>query len=329
VRERILEAARKFEQQLPKRTKLELGFDQSDNVATRLNRLTTDFAIAIGLVAITLLPLGLRAASIVMISIPLSLAIGVSTLHMVGYSLNQISIAGFVVALGLLVDDSIVVVENISRVLREGHSRTEAAILATRQIFLAILGCTATIIFAFLPLMMLSGPSGKFIRVLPTAVLSTVLASLLIALTIIPFLASRILGKHENPEGNRQLQSVQRGIHRIYQPLLHRALAKPRLTVWGSLAACLAIMIGVGGIIGFSLFPKADTPNFLITVETPDGSSLAETDRALQFVEHRLSAMPGVASYFTNLGHGNPMIFYNVFGNEGATNYGDILVMLK
>ncbi|WP_206606062.1 efflux RND transporter permease subunit [Steroidobacter cummioxidans] len=329
VRERILEAAKKFEQQLPKRIKLELGFDQSQNVATRLNRLTTDFAIAIGLVAITLLPLGLRAASIVMISIPLSLAIGVSTLHMVGYSLNQISIAGFVVALGLLVDDSIVVVENIARFLREGHSRTQAAILATRQIFLAILGCTATIIFAFLPLMMLSGPSGKFIRVLPTAVLSTVLASLLIALTIIPFLASRILSKNENPEGNRLLQSVQRGIHRFYQPLLHRALAKPRLTVWGSLAACFVIMIGVGGIIGFSLFPKADTPNFIISVETPGGSSLAETDRALKFVEARLSAMPEVASYFTNLGHGNPKIYYNEFGNEGATNYGDIFVKLK
>lgn len=329
VRQRIVDAAKKLEQQLPKRIKLELGFDQSDNVATRLNRLTTDFAIAIALVAITLLPLGLRAASIVMISIPLSLAIGVSTLHLVGFSLNQISIAGFVVALGLLVDDSIVVVENISRFLREGHSRTQAAILATRQIFLAILGCTATIIFAFLPLMMLSGPSGKFIRVLPTAVLSTVVASLLIALTIIPFLASRILSKHENPEGNRLLQSVQRGIHRFYQPLLHRALAKPRLTVWGSLAACLVIMIGVGGIIGFSLFPKADTPNFLITVETPDGSSIAETDRALKFVENRLSAMPDVASYFTNLGHGNPKIYYNEFGNEGATNYGDIFVKLK
>src|SRR5688572_24932951 len=108
VRERILAAAEKFEQQLPKRIKLELGFDQSQNVATRLDRLSTDFAIAIALVAITLLPLGLRAASIVMISIPLSLAIGVSTLHLVGFSLSQISIAGFVVALGLLVDDSIV-----------------------------------------------------------------------------------------------------------------------------------------------------------------------------------------------------------------------------
>ena len=329
VRGRILEAAKRFEAQLPKRIKLELGFDQSENVATRLDRLTTDFGIAIALVAITLLPLGLRAASVVMISIPLSLAIGLSALYFFGFSLNQISIAGFVVALGLLVDDSIVVVENIARFLREGHSRTQAAILATKQIFQAILGCTGTIMFAFLPLMMLSGNSGKFIRVLPTAVLATVGASLLVALTIIPFLASRMLKKHEDPHGNRLLQWVTNGIHRFYQPLLHRALARPRLTVWGSLAACLATMVVVGGVIGFSLFPKADTPNFIISVETPDGSSLAETDRALRFVEAKLRQTPEVQSYFSNLGHGNPKIYYNELGNEGDSSYGDLFVKLK
>jgi multidrug efflux pump subunit AcrB len=328
VRERILEAAERFETQLPKRISLELGFDQSQNVATRLDRLTTDFGIAIALVAVTLLPLGLRAAGVVMISIPLSLAIGVSALHLLGFSLNQISIAGFVVALGLLVDDSIVVVENIARFLREGHTRVQAAILATRQIFQAILGCTATIMFAFLPLMMISGDSGKFIRVLPTAVLVTVGASLLVALTIIPFLASRMLGKNEDPHGNRVLQWVTRSIHRFYQPLLHRALERPRLTVWGSLAACIVIMVVVGGVIGFSLFPKADTPNFIIAVQTPDGSSLSETDRALHFVEGKLAAMPEVESYFTNLGRGNPKIYYNEIGSEGESNYGDIFVKL-
>lgn len=329
VQRRVAEAADRFQAQLPKRIHLERGFDQSENVAARLNRLTTDFAIAIGLVAITLLPLGLRAASIVMISIPLSLAIGLSALHFFGFSLNQISIAGFVVALGLLVDDSIVVVENIARFLREGYSRTQAAILATRQIFQAIIGCTATLAFAFLPLMMLSGNAGKFIRVLPTAVLSTIGASLLVALTIIPFLASRILKEREDPRGNRLLQWVTHGIHRFYQPLLHRALARPHLTVWGSLAVCIVAIVGLGALLGFSLFPKADTPNFLVTVQTPDGSSLAETDRALGFVEEKLRAMPEVASYFTNLGHGNPKIYYNLFPPESQTNYGDVFVKLK
>jgi CzcA family heavy metal efflux pump len=329
VRDRVVQAAHKFEGQLPKRIKLELGFDQSDNVATRLNHLTTDFAIAIALVAITLLPLGLRAASVVMISIPLSLAIGLSALYFFGFSLNQISIAGFVVALGLLVDDSIVVVENIARFLREGHTRIQAAVLATKQIFQAILGCTATIMLAFLPLMMLSGNSGKFIRVLPSAVLATVAASLFVALTIIPFLASRMLKEREDPHGNRLLQWVTGAIHRFYQPLLHRALARPRLTVWGSLAASVAVMVLVGGIIGFSLFPKADTPNFIISVDTPDGSSLTETDRALRFVETKLRQMPEVDSFFANVGHGNPKIYYNEIPNEGASSHGDLFVKLK
>jgi CzcA family heavy metal efflux pump len=329
VRDRVVQAAKKFETQLPKRIKLELGFDQSDNVAARLNRLTSDFGIAIALVAITLLPLGLRAATVVMISIPLSLAIGLSALSFFGFSLNQISIAGFVVALGLLVDDSIVVVENIARFLREGHSRTQAAILATKQIFQAILGCTATIMLAFLPLMMLSGNAGKFIRVLPTAVLATVGASLFVALTIIPFLASRMLKEQQDPHGNRLLQWVTGGIHRFYQPLLHRALAHPRLTVWGSLAACLGLLVIVGGVVGFSLFPKADTPNFIISVDTPDGSSLTETDRALRFVEGKLRQMPEVATFFSNLGHGNPKIYYNEIPNEGDSSHGDLFVKLK
>jgi len=121
VRNGIYERLEAFERQLPAGVRLERGFDQTRNVERRLNRLGVDFAIAIGLVLLTLLPLGLRAALVVMISIPLSLAIGLAMLYFTGFSLNQLSIAGFVLALGLLVDDSIVVVENISRYLRAGY----------------------------------------------------------------------------------------------------------------------------------------------------------------------------------------------------------------
>ena len=131
-------ASTRFEAHLPPNVRLERGFDQTRNVEHRLDRLGIDFAIAIGLVLLTLLPLGLRAAGVVMISIPLSLAIGLAALYFTGFSLNQLSIAGFVLALGLLVDDSIVVVENIARYLRAGYSRVEAAIAATDQIALAV-----------------------------------------------------------------------------------------------------------------------------------------------------------------------------------------------
>jgi multidrug efflux pump subunit AcrB len=165
--------------------------------------------------------------------------------------------------------------------------------------------------------------------VLPTAVLVTVGASLLVALTIIPVPREpRSQGARGCRTANRMLQWITGAIHRFYQPILHRALARPKLTVWVSLAGCVVVMLGVGGLIGFSLFPKADTPHFLVTVETPDGSSLAETDRALHFVESKLSALPNLDSYFANLGHGNPRIYYNETGNEGDSSYADVFVKL-
>jgi multidrug efflux pump subunit AcrB len=324
----LVASADRFAKALPKRIALERGFDQSENVSRRLDSLGIDFSLAIAMVLITLLPLGLRSAGVVMVSVPLSLAIGVSVLYFLDFSLNQISIAGFVIALGLLVDDSIVVVENISRFLREGYSRKDAALQATKQIALAVLGCTATLMFAFLPLMLLAGDAGKFIRVLPTAVIATIGASLLVSLTIIPFVASRVLSEKSDPHGNRVLQWVMGGIHKFYKPLLHRALARPKRTVALSLIACVLIVVPVGAWIGFSLFPKADTPHFLVHVKTPEGSSLAETDRALRFAEQQVQSMPGLASYFSNLGHGNPKIYYNVIPREDAPNYGELFVKL-
>lgn len=328
VRERIAEALERFEAGLPKRIELHLGFDQSRNVGSRLSRLYADFGIAISLVMLTLLPLGWRAASIVMVSIPLSLAFGLTVLYALGYSLNQLSIAGFVLALGLLVDDSIVVTENIARHLRSGVSRTEAALAGTRQIFVAILGCTAALIFAFLPLLALPGTPGKFIRILPLTVVATILGSLLIALFIIPFLASRVLKETHATEGNVVLQRVMGAIHRYYRPALHYCLARPKRTVALAIGGSLLISALLVPILGSSLFPKADTPQFLISVEAPNGTSLAETDRALRFVEAELAKMPEVRSWFSNLGHGNPQIYYNHIMRNDAANYAEVFVQL-
>jgi multidrug efflux pump subunit AcrB len=216
VRDGIHAKLDSFEPRLPPNVRLERGFDQTRNVARRLARLGLDFAIAITLVLLTLVPLGVRAAGVVMVSIPLSLSIGLAALYFSGFSLNQLSIAGFVLALGLLVDDSIVVVENIARYLRAGYSRVEAAIAATDQIALAAVGCTATLLFAFLPLLFLPEGAGVFIRSLPASVLYTIAASLFVALTIIPFLASHALkagGTADGHEGNRALQAMMRFIH--------------------------------------------------------------------------------------------------------------------
>lgn len=321
-------ALAEFEKNLPGGVKLERGFVQAENVEHRLSRLFRDFGLALGLVLVTLLPLGLRAGGVVMLSIPLSLLIGLSVLQALGFTVNQLTIAGFVLSLGLLVDDSIVVTENIARHLREGEDRVEAAVRGTRQITLAVLGCTATLMFAFLPLLALPGGSGAYIRSLPVTVLATVGASLLVALTIIPFLASRMLSRHEDPEGNAILRTVNGAIHRFYTPVLRRALERP-WAAFAVLAAICATTVPLLGAIGSSLFPPAETPQFLVRVETDDGSAMAKTDRALRHVERRLAQTPEVEWTAANLGRGNPQIFYNQTQRETQASYGEVFASLK
>ncbi|HEY0673155.1 MAG TPA: efflux RND transporter permease subunit, partial [Longimicrobiales bacterium] len=327
VRDGIYKELDALEKQLPPNVRLERGFDQAKNVSHRLNRLGEDFVIAIALVLITLIPLGWRASAVVMISIPLSLAMAVAALYFTGFSINQLSIVGFVIALGLLVDDSIVVVENIARYLREGYSRAEAAVKATRQISVAVVGATATLIFAFVPLIFLPGLSGRYIRVMPMAVVYTVLASLFVSLTIIPFLGS-IFMKEQDHGGSRAYRAFTGAIHKTYAPLLHRSLLHPwrTLSVAGGLFIVSLLLVPV---VGFSLFPKAGTPQFMIDIRAPEGAALSETDRAARFAEAVLEKRPGIAAYFTNVGHMNPQVYYNVFGKEEKSNVGQIFVLIE
>jgi multidrug efflux pump subunit AcrB len=318
-----------FKAQLPSNIDLVHHFDQASNVNKRLSGLGIDFLIAILLVAITLLPLGERAALIVMISIPLSLAIGIVLMNVLGYNLNQLSIVGLVVALGLLVDDSIVVVENIERWMRDGHSRLEATLKATQQIGLAVVGCTATLVIAFLPLVFLPEGAGEFIRSLPMGVITCVLASMVVSLTIIPFLSSRLLKeKHGHPDGNIFMRGLKKIIHGSYSRLLDKALARP----WWAVGIAAVIFIGslqLFPVIGFSLFPASEKPQFLVEITTPLQSNLAYTDSITRQVERELSGQEKVQYFASNVGKGNPRIYYNIIPENERTDFTQIFVQLE
>lgn len=328
TQEAYLPVIEQFKKELPKNMDLVLHFDQAQNVNHRLSGLGIDFLIAITLVLVTLLPLGNRASLVVMMAIPLSLSIGLILLNAFGFNLNQLSIVGFVVALGLLVDDSIVVVENIERWLREGHSKREAAIKGTGQIAMAVLGCTATLIIAFMPLMFMPEASGDFIRSLPVAVICTVIASMIIALTVVPFLSSRLLKAHENPEGNAVLRVFQRVIHGTYAVLLDKALKRPWLTL---LVAALIFLgsLGLIPVIGFSLFPASEKPQFLINISAQQQSNIFYTDQVTKEIEQELKNIPEVLYYTSNVGKGNPRIYYNVSQQNQRTDFAEIFVQLR
>ncbi|PZR28198.1 MAG: multidrug transporter AcrB [Citrobacter freundii] len=328
IQEKYKPVIEKFKKTLPGNIDLQLQFDQADNVNHRLSTLGVDFLIAIGLVLITLLPLGLRASLVVMISIPLSLGIGIILINLLGYNLNQLSIVGLVVALGLLVDDSIVVVENIERWMREGHSRLSATIKATNQIGKAVLGCTATLVIAFMPLAFMPEASGEFIRSLPVSVISTILGSLIVALTIVPFLSSRILKPHADEHGNIFLRGLQKLIHGSYAVLLDKALKRPWLTI------VVALVIFIGSlalipVIGSSLFPSSEKPQFMIDITAPLQSNIYYTDTIAKRVEKDLAKVKEVQYYSTNVGKGNPRVYYNVNQQNERADFAEIFVQLE
>lgn len=330
VRHELEKVLTHFKEKLPKGITLEHAFDQEIGVKHRLSGLGRDFAIAIFLVLLTLLPLGTRASIVVMISIPLSLSIGLFMLDLLGYTLNQLSIVGMVVALGLLVDDSIVVVENIERYMRKGISAKEAAISATNHIMVAIMGCTATLLLAFLPLANLPEGSGDFIRSLPMAVMLTVLASLFVSVTIIPFLSSILLKAHENAaggEGNFFFNAFKKYVNNPYQKLLQWCMTH-KVTTLVLAAVIFGLSLMLVPVLGFSLFPESEKPIVTIDIETEPGSNLTHTDKVVRKVEQKLLSFPEIDHISANAGKGNPRIYYNEFQRQNSSNFGQIIVYL-
>ncbi|MFM2022047.1 MAG: hypothetical protein RJB02_1755 [Pseudomonadota bacterium] len=327
LRDALLEELELQKKTLPPDIDVVMQFDQSRDIATRLRELARDFAIALFLVMFTLLPLGWRAAAIVMVSIPLSLASGLLAVYAAGFNLSQLVVAGFILSLGLLVDDSIVVIENISRHLRMGKERIQAAIEGTKEIQLAVLGSTGVLIFAFFPMLFLPEGAGQYTRSFIATIIFTVTASLVISLTIIPFLASRMLKRDEDEHGNRLLQWLMRNIDHFYRPLLHKALEAPRKTVWGALAVTIAAF-GLVPVLGFSLFPDADASYFRVKIDAEQGTSLDETQRIVRKVSDILAKEPTIEVRAENVGRFNPSVFYNSFETVETTTEGEVLAVM-
>lgn len=327
VKEEYMPVLEEFGKDLPANIKMVKNFDQADMVSQRLGHLGFDFALAILLVVITLLPLGFRASLIVMISIPLSLALGLIALNLFGYSLNQLSIVGLVVALGLLVDDSIVVVENIERWLREGHSKKDAILKGTKQIGIAVVGCTATLVIAFLPLAFLPDVAGEFIRSLPMAVMTSVLASMIVALTLVPFLGSRVLKTHTHGEGNFFLKNLQKFLSFSYRRVMPVALRWPKVTIGISIGLSVLAFL-LFSLAGFKLFPTSEKPMFLVNIKMPLQADIPESDRVTKLVENELKRHKEIVYYTANVGKGNPQIYYNVHQQDVKPDFAQVFVQM-
>ena len=325
----IKQIADNFDNDLDENVSLAVVFDQSESVDNRINGFMGNLIQGIVLVGILIfLSLGVRAAVLVIIAIPFSILIGLGWVDIAGYGLQQISIAALVIALGLLVDNSIVIVENIERFISMGYSRREAAIKGVSQLGWPVVSATFTTLLAFIPIIMMPDKAGKFIESLPVTVIFTLLASLFIALALSPFLATLFLRRGENKREGRFEKWLKSLISGPYHSTLVFALKKPWLVF-------VLALVALGGAallfleVGVSFFPKAEKPQFIIRVNTPESADIHQTDKVARYVESVLDTIPLVKHYATNVGHGNPRIYYNIFPKQYARNFAEIFVELS
>jgi multidrug efflux pump subunit AcrB len=324
----LLPVIEQFEKNLPDGMELAMVFDQPARVRKRINGFLNNLFQGIILVGLVIfLSLGVRSSLVVVIAIPLSIVIGLGIVDHTGYGLQQISIAALVVALGLLVDNSIVMVENINRFIARGHPPGEASVLAASEIGWPVVTATLTTILAFVPLAAMPYMAGAFIRSLPLTIMFTLTASLLVALTLTPVITSRLFkvpaGRGKRPRGFRRL--LEWVIAHPFRASLRKALKYPALTV-------ILAVIFLGGsawafrYVGISFFPKSEQPNLMIQATLPEGTNIGRTDEVARYIEYVLDTMPQVKYYATNVGHGNPQIYYNVFPKRNDLAYAEVYV---
>jgi len=318
-----------FKKELPATMTLETAFDQSKSVSRRIQGFFMNLLQGIVLVGIVVLAaVGARPAVIVMLAIPVSILIALGFVDLSGFGLQQMSIAGMVIALGLLVDNAIVVTENSARFIRKGYSRQEAAIAGTSQIGWAVVSATTTTVLAFIPIIMIGDMTGDFIRSMPVTVVYILTASLLVSLTMTPFFATRILRTSQFQRTSRFRRFLDHFIETRYRSSLNYALSHPAKILIAALIVFLA-SLSLFPFIGVSFFPKAEKPQFFVNITLPQGMNLDETDSVARDVETLLADIPQVQTYASNVGRGNPRLYYNMFARRERSHFAQIFVELK
>lgn len=244
--------------------------------------------------------MNVRTTLISLVTIPLSLLVSVLTLKFMGLTINTMSIGGMAIAIGSLVDDAIVDVENVFKHLRQNRKLPESERLpvlevvfnASREVRLPILNSTFIIVVSFVPLFFLTGMEGRMLRPLGIAFITALFASTLVALTLTPVLCSFLLGSEKSDKAGKEPALV-RWLQKIYNVALEWVLTHKKLTL-GSVAALFAVALALFCSFGSSFLPAFNEGSFTINVSTLPGVSLEESDNVGRRAEMLLLSVPEI-----------------------------------
>ncbi|MCA1037900.1 efflux RND transporter permease subunit [Bacillus infantis] len=313
--------------ELPDDIDLQPYYSQANQVSDIFDGLYLSLAISVAAVILTT-ALGLTAsgAFVVALAVPISVLMGLIPLPFADVDLNQISVIGAIIALGILVDDSIVVNDNIQRRYKMGEGAMLGAINGTKEIWVSIVTSSLAIVFTFLPLVFLSGGNGAFIRALPTVLITTILASTLVALIFVPMMRFMLYRKTSKKVSDAPglLGRPLNLMADIYADKILKPFSKrPKLVGFLGLIFTTAIF-GLAVLTPFEFFPAADREEVTIDVTLPIGVTLEDTAGQLRNIEEMLLTDPGVKETSVFAGTGLPNLFNSSLQASGE-NTGQIV----
>jgi HAE1 family hydrophobic/amphiphilic exporter-1 len=309
---------------LPPGASLGVMLDRSVSIRASVHDVQHHLMIAIGLVGLVcfLFLRRLSATLIPTVAVPISLAVTFGLMHALGYGIDNVTLLALTIAVGLVVDDAIVVLEAIMRHVEEGMEPVAAAIKGAQEVGFTVLSITLSLIAVFLPILLMGGVVGRVFNAFAATVSLAVIASLVVSLTVTPLMASRLPApKHGARPGlvERSLERFLRGFERGYAWLLDRALRR-RSVVW------LAFLLSLGGAAWLAValpkgfFPVEDTGLLSVSTEGPRGTSIEAMARMQGRVAELIQASPHVETVVSSIG---------AVGGSASINQGRMFVQLK
>ena len=283
ISKKVRQFSEQLRQELPPTIQSGVFSDLSIYVKNRLETVKSSGVVGLVLVLLSLyLFLNFRVALITAMGIPVSFLIAIIGMNLFGHTINMVSLFAFLIALGMIVDDAIIVTENIYRHMEMGKPPREAALIGTREVMGPVIASTATTVAAFLPVFAIGGTMGAFVAVIPVVVSCALLGSLWEAFAVLPSHANEFLRVQQN---RKQAPGVWQALIDRYCVVLTWSVINRYLVTVATFGA-LAIIITIAATrVPFLLFGNVETGQFFVNIETPNTYSLEESARMAQHLE--------------------------------------------
>ena len=342
---KVNRAIDEYESLLPRGISMDRVFDQNEYVATRLTTLIGNLLLgATAVFAVILLLMGWRSALIISTALPLSALMVLTGMRLLNVPIHQMSVTGLIIALGLLIDNAIVIVDETSKALREGLSPATAVSRSVRLLAFPLLGSTITTALTFAPIALMAGPAGEFVGAIAINVILAIFSSLFLAMTIIPAITATVASMtgeleeaNHSEESNRTLQRRRRWwqsglsnvwLNQIYCRLLDFIYARPSVGVLIGIVAPIAGFV-VATQLSEQFFPPSDRDQIHIELELSPQSSIAATLETTRQIREELLRDPDVQQVDWFIGESAPAFYYNLLPKRASiSQYAQALVKL-